>query len=125
MHIARFIRAYVRSMRLYFAFITGIAGWIGVSFSDTQGIPPDAVLLGGAGEYELLFTVPAGVMAESPPLVAETGITVVGDAAAGAAGIVIQDNGRERRMERPPPCVRLESVAPIGSSPICAFLHVR
>jgi geranylgeranylglycerol-phosphate geranylgeranyltransferase len=34
MHIARFIQAYVRSMRLYFAFITGIAGWIGVSFYD-------------------------------------------------------------------------------------------
>lgn len=32
MHLARFVRAYIRSMRLYFAFITGIAGWIGVSF---------------------------------------------------------------------------------------------
>ena len=30
--IARFARAYVKSMRLYYAFITGIAGWIGVSF---------------------------------------------------------------------------------------------
>ncbi|MCD4654777.1 UbiA family prenyltransferase [bacterium] len=28
----RFVFAYVRSMRLYYAFITGIAGWIGVSF---------------------------------------------------------------------------------------------
>lgn len=28
----RFIWAYVKSMRLYYAFITGIAGWIGVSF---------------------------------------------------------------------------------------------
>jgi len=27
-----FARAYVKSMRLYYAFITGIAGWIGVSF---------------------------------------------------------------------------------------------
>ncbi len=27
-----FIRAYIKSMRLYYAFITGIAGWIGVSF---------------------------------------------------------------------------------------------
>jgi geranylgeranylglycerol-phosphate geranylgeranyltransferase len=27
-----FIRAYVKSMRLYYAFLTGIAGWIGVSF---------------------------------------------------------------------------------------------
>ncbi|NQT59518.1 MAG: UbiA family prenyltransferase [Bacteroidetes bacterium] len=27
-----FIRAYIKSMRLYYAFVTGIAGWIGVSF---------------------------------------------------------------------------------------------
>jgi geranylgeranylglycerol-phosphate geranylgeranyltransferase len=32
MSVARFVRAYVKSMRLYYAFITGIAGWIGVSF---------------------------------------------------------------------------------------------
>ncbi len=30
----RFVSAYVRSMRLYFSFVTGIAGWIGVSFYD-------------------------------------------------------------------------------------------
>jgi len=29
---ARFAKAYIKSMRLYYAFITGIAGWIGVSF---------------------------------------------------------------------------------------------
>ena len=28
----RFAKAYIQSMRLYYAFITGIAGWIGVSF---------------------------------------------------------------------------------------------
>ncbi len=27
-----FLRAYVKSMRLYYSFVTGIAGWIGVSF---------------------------------------------------------------------------------------------
>lgn len=32
MSILKFTFAYVKSMRLYFAFITGIAGWIGVSF---------------------------------------------------------------------------------------------
>ena len=30
--IRKSIYAYVKSMRLYYAFITGIAGWIGVSF---------------------------------------------------------------------------------------------
>ncbi len=33
----RFLKAYVRSMRLYFAFVTGIAGWIGVAFYDFMG----------------------------------------------------------------------------------------
>ncbi len=28
----KFIHAYIRSMRLYYSFVTGIAGWIGVSF---------------------------------------------------------------------------------------------
>lgn len=30
--VKRFLWAYVKTMRLYYAFITGIAGWIGVSF---------------------------------------------------------------------------------------------
>lgn len=30
--IKKFIWAYIKSMRLYYAFITGIAGWIGISF---------------------------------------------------------------------------------------------
>ena len=30
--LSRFVLAYIKSMRLYYAFITGIAGWIGVSF---------------------------------------------------------------------------------------------
>lgn len=30
----RFFKAYVKSMRLYYSFVTGIAGWIGVSFYD-------------------------------------------------------------------------------------------
>lgn len=32
MSVPQFVFAYIKSMRLYFAFITGIAGWIGVSF---------------------------------------------------------------------------------------------
>ncbi len=28
----QFVKAYIKSMRLYYAFITGIAGWIGVAF---------------------------------------------------------------------------------------------
>jgi len=32
LNVIRFIIAYVKSMRLYYGFVTGIAGWIGVSF---------------------------------------------------------------------------------------------
>ena len=30
--VLAFLRAYIKSMRLYYSFVTGIAGWIGVSF---------------------------------------------------------------------------------------------
>jgi len=29
-----FVKAYIKSMRLYYAFVTGIAGWVGVSYFD-------------------------------------------------------------------------------------------
>ncbi|MDD4503920.1 MAG: UbiA family prenyltransferase, partial [Clostridiaceae bacterium] len=34
----QFIKAYIKSMRLYYAFITGIAGWLGVSFYNVQSV---------------------------------------------------------------------------------------
>lgn len=30
--MVRFVKAYIKSMRLYYAFVTGIAGWIGMAF---------------------------------------------------------------------------------------------
>jgi len=30
--VVKFIKAYIKSMRLYYAFVTGISGWIGVAF---------------------------------------------------------------------------------------------
>ncbi len=47
MSVVRFTRAYIRSMRLYYAFITGIAGWIGVSFYYWHR--PDLFTLGRSG----------------------------------------------------------------------------
>jgi geranylgeranylglycerol-phosphate geranylgeranyltransferase len=46
-----FLRAYVKSMRLYYAFVTGIAGWIGVAYArflhpETASVPLAAVTLG-------------------------------------------------------------------------------
>jgi geranylgeranylglycerol-phosphate geranylgeranyltransferase len=39
----KFVKAYVKSMRLYYAFITGMAGWVGVSFYEyvTPVLYPD------------------------------------------------------------------------------------
>lgn len=52
--MASFFKAYVKSMRLYYAFVTGIAGWIGVSFY--KFIDPQAVsLLKGTLILGLLF----------------------------------------------------------------------
>lgn len=36
-----FVRAYISSMRLYYAFVTGIAGWIGVSFYSYLNSTPE------------------------------------------------------------------------------------
>jgi geranylgeranylglycerol-phosphate geranylgeranyltransferase len=49
--LAVFLRAYVKSMRLYYAFVTGIAGWIGVAYArflhpETASVPLAAVTLG-------------------------------------------------------------------------------
>jgi geranylgeranylglycerol-phosphate geranylgeranyltransferase len=52
--IRRFLFAYVKSMRLYFAFITGIAGWIGVSFYQFC-MPEQASYLRGAIILFMLF----------------------------------------------------------------------
>ena len=30
--MVKFVKAYIKSMRLYYSFVTGIAGWLGVSF---------------------------------------------------------------------------------------------
>jgi geranylgeranylglycerol-phosphate geranylgeranyltransferase len=49
--MAIFLSAYIKSMRLYYAFVTGIAGWIGVAYArflypDTASLPLAAVTLG-------------------------------------------------------------------------------
>src|SRR5665648_593575 len=35
-----FFKAYIKSMRLYYAFVTGIAGWIGVAFYEYIATSP-------------------------------------------------------------------------------------
>jgi geranylgeranylglycerol-phosphate geranylgeranyltransferase len=50
----RFLRAYIKSMRLYYAFITGIAGWVGVSFYQFC-FPESVIPLRQAGILAMLF----------------------------------------------------------------------
>jgi thiamine-monophosphate kinase len=75
-------------------------------FAGQAGIPTEALLLGGAGEYELLFTVPADRLPAVRPELAALGITVVGEVTAGREEIVLCSGGQERRLAGPPPCPR-------------------
>jgi geranylgeranylglycerol-phosphate geranylgeranyltransferase len=38
--VVRFTRAYVRSMRLYYSFVTGVAGWLGVAYYEYLATNP-------------------------------------------------------------------------------------
>lgn len=49
-----FLRAYTKSMRLYYAFVTGIAGWVGVSFY-TYTQPSEASAVRSAAILAVLF----------------------------------------------------------------------
>ncbi len=39
-----FIKAYVKSMRLYYAFITGIAGWLGIAFYEYLAVGNETIM---------------------------------------------------------------------------------
>jgi len=72
-------------------------------FAAAAGIPPEAVLLGGAGEYELLFTMPAPTHAVCSAELAAAGITVVGAVLPGDGAVILRTDGRERPVTKPPP----------------------
>ena len=38
--MVKFIKAYIKSMRLFYAFVTGIAGWIGMAFYKYIAVSP-------------------------------------------------------------------------------------
>ncbi|MBP7275382.1 MAG: hypothetical protein KBA51_04180 [Kiritimatiellae bacterium] len=76
------------------------------AFAARSGVPAEAVLLGGAGEYELLFTVPAAGLDAVRSELSAAGITVVGEVTEAASGIVLNMRGRERPLSGPPPCPR-------------------
>ena len=66
-------------------------------------LPAETVLLGGAGEYELLFAVPSERLAAARAEFAAAGISVIGEIAEGPGEIVVRSPGREQRIGEPPP----------------------
>jgi thiamine-monophosphate kinase len=71
------------------------------------GFPPEAVLLGGAGEYELLFATPANLGENARAELAAAGATPVGTARRHAeSGVVIRRDGDVAPMPAPPPSPR-------------------
>lgn len=69
------------------------------------GFAPESSLLGGAGEYELLFSIPADTEAEA---LSEIGATAIGTSSPREnPGIILYGrNGVTKTMEQPPPCPR-------------------
>ena len=72
------------------------------------GIPAEAALLGGAGEYELLFATPRDLDGAAVAALKGIGVTPIADVTAGDdAGVHINRNGRAvAAMTAPPPCPR-------------------
>ncbi len=73
------------------------------------GIPPEAALFGGAGEYELLFAVPDPLPEDAAGRLRSAGLTPIGRAraSAGGTGVVwVARDGRDLPLREPPPCPR-------------------
>jgi thiamine monophosphate kinase len=72
-----------------------------------QGIPAEAALVGGAGEYELLFGTPRDLPGPARAELEAMNITAIADYCSDAApGIVIHTKKSIRAMTHPPPCPR-------------------
>lgn len=53
----KFIRAYIKSMRLYYAFVTGIAGWVGVAYYEFAAAQNSAVITSPTTFKKILILV--------------------------------------------------------------------
>lgn len=78
------------------------------AFARAAGIVPEAALLGGAGEYELLVAAPRDLDNASAAEWARLGLTRIGEADPGKeGGLFLHRNGRPvSAMTQPPPCPR-------------------
>ena len=71
-----------------------------LAFCKEHGVPSQAFLFGGAGEYELIFTLPAGIV---PDIVAtKIGSVRISD----EPGIFFNTSGNVAKLECAPPCAR-------------------
>lgn len=74
---------------------------LAAGLSSIGSIPPEAALVGGAGEYELLFATPNLDATEEAELTA-LGMTRIAVVSTEIPGLFVHD----RRVETPPPCPR-------------------
>lgn len=72
------------------------------------GIPAEAALFGGAGEYELVYALPAPLPSETAARLRAAGLTPFGrtEAAGEAEVTFVGPDGRRLSMIDPPPCPR-------------------
>lgn len=75
-------------------------------FAEGAGIPAEALLLGGAGEYELLFAISASALEAIRSALEALGISVIGTVEAGPGEVIWRTVGGDRRWGGPPPCPR-------------------
>lgn len=94
-------------------------------FAARAGVPPEAFLLGGAGEYELLFAAPADLPASVRARLGGLGATPVGQAVPGGPEGVTFVRGATRvgRMVGPPPCPRAASSTDEHVAAVLAMAH--
>jgi thiamine monophosphate kinase len=77
-------------------------------FAHSIGIPPETALVGGAGEYELLFSTPDDLSDSAKTELEKMGMTRIADLSTNPnTGIFICQTGKPvRGMTTPPPCPR-------------------
>lgn len=77
-------------------------------FAAASGIAPEAALLGGAGEYELVVAAPIDLDAATEEEWIRLGLKRIGETtAARNGGLLLRlADGRARAMTEPPPCPR-------------------
>jgi thiamine monophosphate kinase len=81
---------------------------MGVTEAVATGIPAEAFLLGGAGEYELAFSIPEPAETEAVEALKEMRATRIGEASLNSdGGLFFRKKGRiVSRMINEPPCPR-------------------